>query len=169
MDDLAEYPFELFTKIKKHDFGRIAYTVAYLSKDLRKQLPLDKHPRLRIDGEVCGIRFNGALHPSRGRWYVLLPKKMLKKCGLKLGDDVLVMFRIADQNAVDVPDELRKALEANDRAGEAWRALTPGKRRGYAFRVASAKRPDTRANRVEEVLEWVLGEGPTKRRSRFGF
>ena len=94
---------------------------------------------------------------------------MLKKCGLKLGGDVLVMFRIADQNAVDVPDELRKAIESNDRADEAWRALTPGKRRGYAYRVASAKRTETRAHRVEEVMEWVLGEGPAKRRSRFGF
>ena len=61
MDDLAEYPFELFTKVKKHTSGRIQYAVAYLTKELQKQLPLDKHPRLRIDGEVCGHRFNGCL------------------------------------------------------------------------------------------------------------
>ncbi len=169
MNDLAEYPFELFTTIKKHNFGRVAYTVAYLSAELQKQLPLDKFPRLRIDGEVCGHRFNGALHPSGGKWYVLLPKKFMKKCGLELGGDVLVMFRIADQNAVDVPSELQRALSANATAKEAWDQLTAGKKRGYAYRVSSAKRMETRENRVDEVIDWVVDGGPKKRRSRFGF
>lgn len=169
MDDLAEYPFELFTTIKKRNFGRVVYTVAYLPKELQERLPLDKFPRLRIDGEISGHRFNGALHPSGGKWYVLLPKKMMKKCGLKLGGDVLVMFRIADQNAVDVPSELQRALAANATAKEAWEKLTAGKKRGYAYRVSSAKRMETRENRVDEVIDWVVEGGPKKRRSRFGF
>lgn len=169
MDDLAEYPFELFTTVKKHDSGRIAYTVAYIPKKLQKQLPLDEFPRLRIDGEVCGHRFNNALHPNGGRWYVMLPKKLLKKCGLELGSDVLVQFRIADQNAVDVPSELERALAANTSAKQAWDKLTAGKKRGYAYRVSSAKRMETREVRVSEVLDWVVDGAPKKRRSRFGF
>ena len=169
MDDLAEYPFELFTKVKQHTSGRISYAVAYLTKELQKQLPLDKHPRLRIDGEVGGHRFNGALHPCRGKWHVLLPKKMMKKCGLKMGGDVLVLFRIADQNAVDVPNELKRALAANSNAKQAWDELTVGKKRGYAYRVASAKRMETREKRVDEVMDWVVDGAPKKRRSRFGY
>lgn len=169
MDNLAEYPFELFTTVKKHTSGRIAYAVAYLTKELQKQLPLDKHPRLRIDGEVGGHRFNGALHPCRGKWYVLLPKRMMKKCGLEMGGDVLVSFRIADQNAVDVPSELQRALAANSNAKQAWDKLTTGRKRGYAYRVASAKRMETRENRVDEVIDWVIDGAPKKRRSRFGF
>lgn len=166
---MEEYPFEIFTKIEKHASGRINYTVAYVPEDLQQQLNLKQHPRLRIDGEVCSIRFNGALHPSKGRWHVLLPKRMLKKCGLKLGDDVLVMFRIADQDAVDMPSELERALAANRRAGENWKKLTTGRRRGYAYRVASAKRLETRELRVAEVIDWVVNGAPEKRRSRFGF
>lgn len=166
---MEEYPFEIFTKIKKHASGRINYTVAYVPKELQRQLPLKEHPRLRIDGEICGIRFNGALHPSKGKWYVLLPKRMLKKCGMKLGDDVLVMFRIADQDAVDMPTELERALAANKLAEENWEKLTTGRRRGYAYRVASAKRLETRETRVAEVIDWVVNGAPEKRRSRFGF
>jgi len=99
----------------------------------------------------------------------VLPKKMMKKCGLKIGSDVLVMFRIADQNAVDVPSELERALAANATAKQAWDELTPGKKRGYAYRVSSAKRMETRENRVDEVIDWVVDGGPKKRRSRFGF
>ena len=166
---MEEYPFEIFTKIKKHASGRINYTVAYVPKELQQKLPLKEYPRLRIDGEVCGIRFNGALHPSKGKWYVLLPKRMLKKCGMKLGDDVLVMFRIADQDAVDMPCELERALAANKWAEENWEKLTTGRRRGYAYRVASAKRLETRETRTAEVIEWVVNGAPEKRRSRFGF
>jgi hypothetical protein len=164
-----EYPFELMTKIRRHSFGRVGYTVAYLTKELQKQLPLDKHPRLRIDGEVGGVRFSNALHPASGRWYVLLPKRLLKKCGLKLGDEVFVQFRIADQDAVEVPAELQKALDVHDQANEVWNRLTPGKKRGYAYRVASAKRPETRENRVLEVIELIRNGAKEKRRGRFTF
>ena len=85
------------------------------------------------------------------------------------GGDVLVLFRIADQNAVDVPNELERALRANSNAKQAWDELTVGKKRGYAYRVASAKRMETREKRVDEVMNWVVDGGPKKRRSRFGY
>ena len=93
----------------------------------------------------------------------------MKKCGLEMGGDVLVSFRIADQNAVDVPSELQRALAANANAKQAWDKLTTGRKRGYAYRVASAKRMETRENRVDEVIDWVIDGAPKKRRSRFGF
>ena len=91
--------------------------------------------------------------PVRGRWYLLVSKKAMKAAGVSLGDDVEVRFRIADQEAVDVPHDLERALEADAVALARWYALTPGKKRGLAFRVAQAKRPETRAKRTAEVLE----------------
>lgn len=164
-----DYPYELLTRIKPHHVGRASYNVAWLPKKLQQELPLKQFPRLRIDGEICGIRFANALHPAKGKWYVLLPKRLLLKCGLKRGNEVLIQFRIADQNAVDVPDELRKALEVNDRARVVWNELTPGRKRGYAYRVASAKRPETRENRVQEVITLIADGAKEKRRSRFVF
>ena len=119
---------------------------------LIKALPLKQYPRLRIDGELNGARFANALHPSNGKWYLLVPRRMQKKCEVTLGDRIFVQFDIADQDAVEVPEELRFALEVNDVATAVWSDLTPGKRRGFAYRVNSAKRRETKANRVEEVI-----------------
>ena len=68
---------------------------------------------------------------------------MQKQCDVTLGDRVFVQFDIADQDAVEVPEELRFALEVNDQAAAVWSGLTPGKRRGFAYRVDSAKRRET--------------------------
>ena len=165
------YAYEFSTRLKSHDFGRLAYVVAYLPRKLIKQLPLDKNPRLRIDGEINGFRFNNALHPSNGKWYVLVPKKTRKALNLKLGSEVFIQFNIGDQDAVDVPRELSHALNTHEKANAVWNRLTPGKRRGFAFRVNSAKRRETRENRVEEVIDQLLELGAGKkiqRRSRWG-
>jgi len=126
---------------------------------------------LRIDGEINGFRFANALHPSGGKWYVLVPKRTQKECRIKLGSDVFIQFNIGDQDAVDVPPELTHTLNVNQRASAIWSELTPGKRRGFAYRINSAKRKETRENRVEEVVQSLLqlaaGE-KVQRRSRWG-
>jgi hypothetical protein len=169
--DMDNYSHEFSTKLKSHQFGRANYVVAFLPKKLIRELPLSENPRLRIDGEINGFRFNNALHPANGKWYVLVPKRTRTKCRIELGSEVFIQFNVGDQNAVDVPQELSRALEVNERANSVWNELTPGKRRGFAYRVNSAKRRETRENRVDEVIEHLLkldaGE-KIQRRSRWG-
>ena len=89
----------------------------------------------------------------------MLSKKKMKAGGFDVGEWVHVRFRVADQDAVDVPEMLRLALEKNPYAMETWEKLSPGKRRGLAHRVASAKRTPTQTRRVADVIEMlVLGE-----------
>ena len=147
------YSFE--GPIVHHDIGsdKYQYTVVFLPRELQTELPLKQYPRLRIEAEVGEFPLNGALQPVRGDWYLLLSKSMLKQGGWKLGDDVRVRFRVADQDAVEVPEALQDALDGNEDAAEAWEKLTPGKRRGLAYRVATAKTQPTREKRVAEVLE----------------
>ena len=58
---------------------------------------------------------------------------------------------------VEVPQELRKALRRTKGATAAFRELRPGLKREYAEYVASAKREDTRARRIEKILPMILG------------
>lgn len=150
---MSDYPFQIRGKVQKHDFGRMAFSVLYVPRSLEKQLPLQEFPRLRIEAEINGVRHNGALQPGGGRWFLMLSKRLQKLCQISLGDSVTVDFEIADQNAVDVPRELLHAIEADRRAEQLWDSLTTGKRRSLAHYVDSAKRPETREKRVEEVLE----------------
>ena len=61
-----------------------------------------------------------------------------------------------------VPDDLRAALAAEPAAAATFEAFPPSARRDYADWVAQAKRPETRARRIAQTVEW-LGEG--KRRN----
>jgi uncharacterized protein YdeI (YjbR/CyaY-like superfamily) len=57
--------------------------------------------------------------------------------------------------ALDLPDDLGAALRANAAAQGHWDAFSPGKRRDYIEWVVEAKREETRAKRIETIVEWV--------------
>jgi hypothetical protein len=157
MSDL-HYTFD--AKIDKHDFGKFAYAVVYLPKTILSKLPLDENPRFRINVVIAKMLIKGALQPTQKGWYFMLSNKILKKAGLAYGDKVKVTFSIADQAEVDVPDDLLLALARDSVAQSSWEALTPGRQRGLAYRVDSAKRRETRKQRISEVLEFLYDFRP---------
>lgn len=166
---MAYHPFEFTGLVERHEFKRFGYTVVYLPVSMEDELPLHKNPRLRVEAEVREVEMNIALQPAGGRWYLTLSRRVLRETGLELGDEVRVRLRVADQDAVDVPAELLTGLAADAKASATWATLTPGKKRGFAYRVSSAKRPETRAKRLAEVLGELSGtRRPKKRRGRFG-
>jgi uncharacterized protein YdeI (YjbR/CyaY-like superfamily) len=57
-----------------------------------------------------------------------------------------------DPREVPVPDELRRALDADPVARAAWEHLPPSHRREHAKAVADAKKPETRERRVAAAL-----------------
>ena len=154
------YDHEFEAPIAYHDVGssRYRYTVVFLPPHLSDRLPLDAHPRLRISGEVNDHPFEASLTPVRGRWYILLSKRTLRAIGALVGDTVSIRFRVADQDAVEVPPALEEALRGNAALQALWEGLTAGKRRGLAYRVASAKTPATQAKRIAEVFEIIEGK-----------
>ncbi|MEO1491517.1 MAG: YdeI/OmpD-associated family protein [Pseudomonadota bacterium] len=158
MDTAFPHCFE--AEIVRHDVGstRYAYTVVFVADEVAAGLPLAERPRLRVEGEIGDVPFEASLTPVRGRWYILLSKTMLKSIGAAVGDTIPVRFTIADQDAVAVPDALRAALAEDDGARALWEAATPGKQRGLAYRVASAKTDPTRAKRIAEVFGILRGE-----------
>lgn len=56
----------------------------------------------------------------------------------------------------EVPAELQKRLDDDPQLAEAFRALTPGRQRGYLLHFAGAKQSATRAARVEKLAGRIL-------------
>jgi len=56
----------------------------------------------------------------------------------------------------EVPDEFRRRLDDDLRLAEAFRALTPGRQKGYLLYFASAKQAATRTARVEKHAPRIL-------------
>jgi Bacteriocin-protection, YdeI or OmpD-Associated len=155
--------------VDKYDFGKYFYTVVYFPRAITDELPLDQYPRLRLEAEIDGLSVDGALMLDRvgsaqtrhlleaglpaGQkiWYYIVSKKVLQKIGKALGDEVTVGFRIAQQDAVDVPRALTELLEQNETLREKWQTLTAGKQRGLVHGLNTAKTGATRAKRLEQI------------------
>ncbi len=55
--------------------------------------------------------------------------------------------------ALEVPPDLRQALDSNPPAAENWEAFPRSAKRGILEWIVQAKRPETRAKRVEETAQ----------------
>jgi uncharacterized protein YdeI (YjbR/CyaY-like superfamily) len=64
----------------------------------------------------------------------------------------------APQRTATVPDDLRRALDADPAAAEAFEALDSQNRYAILYRVQDAKRPETRARRIARFVA-MLAEG----------
>ena len=56
-----------------------------------------------------------------------------------------------------VPDELRERFRRDPRFKRAFKALTPGRQRGYLFHFARAKQSSTRTARIEKAMRPIFG------------
>ncbi|MGR3433415.1 MAG: YdeI/OmpD-associated family protein [Shimia sp.] len=145
------YPFAFEGVVDR--YAPMGYTCIFVPPDVIASLPVSPSSRPRLVGEIGGRPFKAGLHPtSDGRAYLIFNKQMQKALGAGIGAHVQVAFRLDDPDAVDVPGLLAQALADQDWASEVWEGLTPGTRRGFAHRVASAKTEPTRRKRVAEVL-----------------
>ena len=61
-----------------------------------------------------------------------------------------------------VPDDFRKALSKDKAAQAGFDALSPFGRKQFLYRLNSAKRAETRAKRITELLEIARGRNPLR-------
>ena len=67
------------------------------------------------------------------------------------------------QGELELPDELTEALESDPELAEAFRGLTPGRRKSYVISLNSAKKSETRISRIAKFRDRILaGKGATE-------
>jgi len=72
----------------------------------------------------------------------------VEKAGLK------VQFKAKDE--LELPEELTRALRKDPKLAKAFKALTPGRQRGYVMHFSAAKQAATRAARIEKSAPKIL-------------
>jgi uncharacterized protein YdeI (YjbR/CyaY-like superfamily) len=70
----------------------------------------------------------------------------------KAGLDVIMK----QTSEFEMPDEFKKALDANPQLKIAFQSLTPGRQRGYLLYFSQAKQSKTRESRIEKCQEKIL-------------
>ena len=69
-----------------------------------------------------------------------------------------------------VPPDLEKALKANPDASRHWGSYSASRRKGVLYRLAGAKRPETRARYLQDIIENMARNLSSAERSeRAGF
>lgn len=103
------------------------------------------------------VRYRGALAMMGGERAMLLCRKDILAELTKGPGDVVrvrVTLDLAPREA-EIPEALAGALDASPEAKAAWEQLSPSCRREYARWIASAKRDETRAARVQKAIARV--------------
>lgn len=76
----------------------------------------------------------------------------VEKAGMKV--------RLKTHAEYTIPAELQEKLKAMPSLNSAFKALTPGRQRGYMFHIAKPKQAKTRQERVEKCIQRILdGKG----------
>ena len=84
--------------------------------------------------------------------YIVMSRDLMRTVGVQYGETVFVDLEAdPEPNRIDIPEELMIALEQDEPASTRFYGMTPGKQRGLAHYVSSAKRPETRIKRALEL------------------
>lgn len=117
--------------------------------------------RYYLNGTVAGVAWRGLPEPEAGEWRVWLGPAWVRDNPVAEGNEVAVTVAIEGPQTDDAPD-LEAAFAAQPEAAAFYRDLPSFYRNNWQRWIDSAKRPETRARRIAEMIE-CLREGKRER------
>jgi hypothetical protein len=115
--------------------------------------------QMRVTGTLNGHAIRTSTMPYRGGFYVGLHKAAREAAGVEIGDEVeLELTRDDSPRVLDLPPELEAAFAAEPMLRERFEVLSFSRRRDLAGPIAEAKKPETRAARLENALNALRSE-----------
>jgi hypothetical protein len=110
-----------------------------------------KRPRVTIT--LNGHSWRSRIAIMRGRYLIGLSNANRQAAGVVTGDEVEVEVEFdAEPRVVVEPPDFARALDADPVARAAYDRLSDGHRREHVRAIESAKKPETRARRIEKAL-----------------
>lgn len=128
-----------------------SWTFLTLPKDASEKLP--SRSMTSVEGTINGCPFQATLEPDgQGSHWLKVDRKLREAAGAEVGDVLtLEIAPMAEEPEPKVPTDLRKALVAAPKARALWSDITPIARRDWIHWIVSAKKPETRARRIENA------------------
>jgi hypothetical protein len=111
--------------------------------------------QMRVFGTVNGVEYHSSTMPYGGRGLFMgVHKATREAAGAAFGDVVEVQVTRDDSpRTLTLAPELEAALRAEPAQRERFEALSFSRRRDLASPIAEAKRPETRARRLQDALD----------------
>lgn len=135
-----------------------SWAFVYLPKSASQKL--GAKGRVPIRGTINGFRFRSSAFPTGdGTHEFAVNKAMQAGAKAKPGDTVDVRIEVdTATRMVRVPNELKRALAKSPKAQANFKALAWSHRKAYVDWIAEAKKPETKARRIDRAIE-RLSEG----------
>lgn len=110
--------------------------------------------QMRVVGMLNGVAYRSSTMPYAGRGLFMgVHKATRESAGVAVGDLVEVeISRDESPRTLDLAPELEAAFAGEPALRERFEALSFSRRRDLATPIAEAKRPETRARRLEDAL-----------------
>jgi len=133
-------------------------------------VPFDPKPifgkiRAPVKVTLNGYTYRSTIAAMGGPLCVPLRRSNREAAGLEGGETLAVKLELdTDKREVEPPADLVKALKAAPPAWDQWRELSFSHQREHVEAIEGAKRPETRARRVETAVRMVAERVLKKRK-----
>jgi hypothetical protein len=115
--------------------------------------------RVPVRGTINRHPFRSTLFPRGGKFIMVVNKELRAAANVRGGETVsFTLERDDEPRIITPPADLARALKANSDAQAAWDKLSYTHRKEHVRAVEEAKRPETRARRIEKAVA-QLAEG----------
>lgn len=128
--------------------------------------PAETFGKIRAPVKVTlnGYTYRSTIAPMSGTMCIPLRKSNREAAGLEGGETLDVRLELdTEKREVAPPADLKKALKAAPPAWDRWQELSFTHQREHAEAVEDAKKPETRARRIEAAVR-DLAARPAKKR-----
>ena len=116
--------------------------------------------QMRVTGTLNGRPMRTSTMPYRGGFYVGLHKAAREAAGVEIGDEVELELTLdTSPRVLELPPELEAAFVAEPALRQRFDGLSFSRRRDLAGPITEAKKPETRAARVERALSALRALG----------
>ena len=126
-----------------------------------------KKGRVPVAGRIDAVPFRSSIFPAMGmlqrpglagKHFMVVNRQMREALGKRAGDTVtVVMEQDTKARTVALPKDFRQALQSRGLL-DGFQKLSYTHKKEYAQRISEAKKPETRARRLETALVMIAGK-----------
>lgn len=139
-------------------------TIEQAGKQVILPIPFDPNKlwgqkeRHDVAGTIDGIKIRGPLRLKGSQYLLTLGSAWRRDCGIVVGMSVTVFLEPEGPQIGKMAEDLQSAFGAAPAATAFFNTLPTFYRKNYMRWIESAKRPETRAQRIAQMIELLIAE-----------
>jgi hypothetical protein len=119
--------------------------------------------RVPVCGTINGFPYRSSIFPMGGGCHYMVVNKATREGAKAKGGETIsvVMQRDEEPRVITPPQDFARALKASKDAQAMWGKLSYTHQKEYARAIEEAKKPETRARRIEKAIaQLAAGKKP---------